>query len=121
MQNDNLESIASSGGDTLLTWTQQYTDPQFIVSFGFGLIIIFFLSRQRFNTPSYVTKPLGPVANVKPSSLTTADRSRNGFALYLFLLLIIFILLCMLGPQIAVLLLGRGSVATYIDTIRWAW
>ncbi len=104
----------------LSDWLQQYWNRQFLLAALFGLVILVFLAVQRFNRPTYPTKGLGPVATLEPAQLTTADRSRLGLLVYLVLLLLLYVLLCGLGPQVAALI-GITAGADMAEKTPWAW
>lgn len=75
----------------------------FIVSALFGSLIIMISASSRFDQPTYplkITKNLS-LSDAKPTHITTTDRSKLGFSLYLGLLFLLFLLLCLLGPQAA--------------------
>jgi hypothetical protein len=98
----------------LAAFIAQITNPQFLIAVVFGMIALLVLARRRFDQPSWVTKELEPVGTTEASHLTTLDRSLPGLVIYFLLLLLLYVLLCGLGPKVALLLKIPESAA-------WAW
>src|SRR6266480_7929928 len=73
-------------------------DPNALVNYLFGLVIIVLYAKDKFNTPTYDRDSMGPFSQLPPQLLTIDARYRQGVRMYVFLLLALYTALCILGP-----------------------
>jgi hypothetical protein len=75
-------------------------EPKYLSEFLFGIIIIVLYAKDKFNLPTYDREAMGPFAQLPPQSLTIDTRYRHGRAVYLGMILSLYLVICILGPTI---------------------
>ncbi|MBM3530602.1 MAG: hypothetical protein FJX62_21170, partial [Alphaproteobacteria bacterium] len=78
-----------------------FWDPKFLSTYIFGLIIIVMYAKDKFNMPTYDRAAMGPFAQLPPQSLTMDKRYRQGRTSYIFMLLCLYTVVCIVGPSIS--------------------
>jgi hypothetical protein len=74
-------------------------DPNALINYLFGLIIIVLYAKDKFNTPTYDKESMGPFSQLPPQLLTIDARYRQGLRIYIFLLIALYTALCIIGPN----------------------
>jgi hypothetical protein len=74
-------------------------DPNSLINYLFGLVIIVLYAKDKFNTPTYDKESMGPFSQLPPQLLTIDARYRQGLRIYIFLLVALYTALCIIGPN----------------------
>ena len=74
-------------------------DPNSLINYFFGLVIIVLYAKDKFNTPTYDKESMGPFSQLPPQLLTIDARYRQGLRIYIFLLIALYTALCIIGPN----------------------
>lgn len=74
-------------------------DTQFQINYLFGIVILVFYAKEKFNVPTYDTEVLGPFAQLPPDQITMNRRYRYGLRTYIGLLFLIYTAICLIGPN----------------------
>jgi hypothetical protein len=74
-------------------------DPNSLINYLFGLVIIVLYAKDKFNTPTYDKESMGPFSQLPPQLLTIDARYRQGLRIYIFLLAALYTALCIIGPN----------------------
>lgn len=74
-------------------------DPNVLINYFLGLIIIVLYAKDKFNTPTYDKESMGPFSQLPPQLLTIDARYRQGLRIYILLLLTLYTALCIIGPS----------------------
>jgi uncharacterized membrane protein len=82
---------------SILTWFGG--DPNVLINYLLGLVIIILYAQDKFNTPTYDRDSMGPFSQLPPQLLTIDVRYRQGLRIYIFLLLALYTALCIIGPS----------------------
>jgi hypothetical protein len=74
-------------------------DPNVLINYFLGLIIIVLYAKDKFNTPTYDKESMGSFSQLPPQLLTIDARYRHGLRIYILLLITLYTALCIIGPS----------------------